>query len=319
MPELDLPRFAAWVADQWEIHIKSVRRDVIIQGSPERSLSRGVIQDTQGNCFLVEKFDPAKYKVRRQVADTLYYLCNKGLDQALAPEKTKKGELLPSFGEDFFQITKFLNSTGVLRPQWLSSASMGEELAGFLVKMHGIPPEGGVVYPPFSIKGYIYKLFEDMANHNIRRHSQYLPVLKFLEQGFMQAHDSLNLQFCHGDYHPLNIIWEGHKIKAVIDWEFTGIKPDCYDAANLVGCAGIEHPEGLAMPMVTRFISRIKASDLISPLGWKWFPEYILALRFAWLSEWLRKSDSQMLETEFRFMEILIQHMDELRDIWTLT
>jgi len=32
------------------------------------------------------------------------------------------------------------------------------------------------------------------------------------------------------------------KIKAVVDWTFTDIKADCYDAANSIGSAGLEHP-----------------------------------------------------------------------------
>lgn len=70
----------------------------------------------------------------------------------------------------------------------------------------------------------------------------------------MKIHDQLPLSFCHGDLHPLNVIWYQDRIKAVIDWEFTGMNPDIYDAANLVGCAGIENPNGLGMSMVKTFL-----------------------------------------------------------------
>lgn len=74
---------------------------------------------------------------------------------------------------------------------------------------------------------------------------------------------NLSYAFCHGDLHPLNVIWMHDKIHAVIDWEFAGFKPDIYDAANLVGCAGIENPEGLSMPMVTAFLQSIRKADMI--------------------------------------------------------
>lgn len=121
-----------------------------------------------------------------------------------------------------------------------------------------------------------------------------------------------------GDLHPLNAIWNGDKIGAVIDWEFTGIKPDIYDAANLVGCAGIEDPNGLGMPMVMSFINRVKANKLYSDQGWQLFPEYMLALRFAWLSEWLRKKDMEMIEMEQAYMRLLMDNMDVLRVGWEM-
>lgn len=320
LSELDRQGFRDWAADEWGIRIKRVRDTFCIQGSPERSLSRAVFEDDRGRLFLLEKFAGQKHEIKARVADTLFYLNQNGLPQALAPEASAAGGFLPFFEGACFQVTRFLDSTGLERPGWLSSRAIGQSMADFLHDMSrasaGI--ETRISFPGFSIKEYIYKLFRDMASNNPKAHDRYLPVLRFLEQGFMDAHDQLPLRFCHGDFHPLNVIWDTHRIRAVIDWEFTGVKPDCYDAANLVGCAGIEHPEGLAMPMVTEFLACMRRSGIISEPGWKWFPEYILALRFAWLSEWLRKEDYEMLETEAAFMEILIQHMDELRNIWAI-
>ena len=318
LSELSENRFCIWLTAQWGIRVAEVREEFQIQGSPERSLSRAVFADDRDRLFLLEKFAGEKFNVRDRVAKTLDHLNQNGLERALAAEPSVSGALLPFFDKDCFQVTRFLDSTELARPGWLSSREMGEEMAGFLISIHGASRgiELKVKYPEFSIKTYIYKLFRDMDAHNRGAYQRYLPILTFLEKGFMDVHDRLKLQFCHGDFHPLNVIWDDDRIRAVIDWEFTGIKPDCYDAANLAGCAGIEHPEGLAMPMITAFLGRIREAGIISEQGWKWFPEYILALRFAWLSEWLRKKDHEMLETEFAFMNILIRHMDELREIW---
>ena len=290
-------RFRDWAARLWGLEISRACPEYDIQGSPERSLSRAVIEDDTGRLFLLEKFAKDKFEVRSRVVSTLCYLNRRGLSPALAPEPAHTGEFLPFFDNACFQISRFLDSTALARPQWIESAEIGDQMGAFLVDMHwaaaGI--EGQITYPGFSIKTYIYKLFEDMAGRHSKVRARYLPILGFLEKGFMDAHDSLVQQFCHGDFHPLNVIWHHKQVKAVIDWEFTGVKPDVYDAANLVGCAGIEHPEGLVLPMVTRFLSRIKGAGIISDIGWQWFPEYVLALRFAWLSEWLRKEDARML------------------------
>jgi homoserine kinase type II len=316
--EIDDRRFLQWLKEQWGICFKQVRQDFDLQGSPERSLSRAVIETVSGDLFLLEKFSSEKFIVRKRVSRTIDHLNRHGLDQALGGKRTRQGEFLPFFKGNCFQLSPFLDSTGLARPDWLGAAEIGNNMALFLIQMHrasrGLPDQ--LLLPSFSIKDYIFKLFAQMREHEPRMADRYSPFLDFLGTHFMGAHDRLPQIFCHGDFHPLNVLWDRYRIRAVIDWEFTGLKPDCYDAANLVGCAGIENPEGLGMPMVTTFLGKIRSAGIISPIGWQYFPEYVLALRFAWLSEWLRKKDSEMLALEAAFMGVLIRHMEELRSIW---
>ncbi len=143
------------------------------------------------------------------------------------------------------------------------------------------------------------------------------PVLAFLEECFMSVCDSLPVGFCHGDYHPLNIIWGKENILSVIDWEFLGIKPEIYDLVNMVGCLGIEHPSSLVGDLVRRLIARLKAADLYSDVSWRHFLEFVVAMRFAWLSEWLRKDDREMIGLELDYMGLLIQNRDLLARKWS--
>jgi len=53
-------------------------------------------------------------------------------------------------------------------------------------------------------------------------------------------------------------------------------------------------------------------------MGLRFFPEYLLALRVAWLPEWLRQKDKEMIEMEEAYMEILVDNMDILRQNWEL-
>jgi len=312
--------FWQWLNRQWNLEFECVRRDIDIQGSPERTLSRVVIQDKKGFLFLLEKFSKNKFQIRLNVARAVEYLNGNGLKEALVYQRSNDGDFLPFFKDACFQISPFLDSTRLKRPDYLSSSQMGKSFAAFLIRLSKTAGniDRKIPFKPFSIKNYIYKLFSDMKIHEPLVYKQYLPFLFFLEKQFMDIHDDLPVLFCHGDLHPLNVIWDHDRIKAVIDWEFTGIKPDIYDAANLVGCAGIENPEGLGMPMVTTFIKEIRQKDIFSEMGWRFFPEYILALRFAWLSEWLRKKDRQMLEMEAAYMGILVDNMDVLRQGWEL-
>ncbi len=312
--------FIQWLNRQWNIEFECVRRDIDIQGSPERTLSRVVLQDKNGALFLLEKFSKEKFQIRQNVAKAIEYLNDNGLKTALLCQKSNGGEFLPFFTDTCFQLSLFLDGTGLNRPDYLSSSKMGKSFALFLTDLSRASAdiERKVSFEPFSIKKYIYKLFNEMKIHDQTIYKNYLPFLTFLEKEFMEIHDKLPICFCHGDLHPLNVIWNHDQIKAVIDWEFAGIKPDIYDAANLVGCAGIENPEGLAMPMVTTFLKEILQENIFSEIGWRFFPEYILALRFAWLSEWLRRKDKQMLEMEEAYMGILIDNMDILRQEWKI-
>ncbi|MFH2058733.1 MAG: phosphotransferase [Pseudomonadota bacterium] len=316
--DLDRNLFIQWLNQEWDIEFHSICDDVNIQGSSERAVSRAVFEDTQGHRFFIEKFDRKKYQLRLNVARVVDFLNQNGLKQALPYKTSNHGLFLPFYKDACYQISDFLDSTGIKQPDYLSSAIMGESFALFLTCLSkaSVGIENLLAFQPFSIKVYIYQLFSQMKNHDNMVYKQFLPVLEFLENNFMNVHDQLPLSFCHGDLHPLNVIWNNDKIGAVIDWEFTGIKPDIFDAANLVGCAGIENPNGFGMPMVISFINRVKADTLYSDKGWQFFPEYMLALRFAWLSEWLRKKDMEMIQMEEAYMRILMDNMDVLRKGW---
>ncbi len=310
--------FIHWLNSQWNIEFDCVRRDIDIQGSPERTLSRAVFQDKGGTLFLLEKFSKDKFHIRQNIARAIEYLTNHDLKLAISCRKSNHGEFLPFFKDAHFQVSLFINSTGIKRPDYLLSSKMGENCALFLICLANVSAniERNFFCPPFSIKKYIYKLFNEMKIYDNAVYNKFSPFLLFLEKEFMDIHDKLPISFCHGDLHPLNILWNNDQILAVIDWEFAGIKPEIYDAANFVGCAGIENPDGLGMPMVMSFLKKIHQKGLFSEMGWRFFPEYILALRFAWLSEWLRKKDKQMLEMEEAYMCILVDNMDVLRRAW---
>lgn len=312
--------FVSWIREQWGIEYHSTCEDVDIQGSPERSIARAVFKDQKNKRFLIEAFDKKKYELRLNVAVAVNYLNQKGLKQAVSYMQTADGSFLPFFKDRCYQISDYIDSTGVKQPDYLGSAIMGDSFASFIIKMahaaRGIESE--INSDPFSLKAYIYQLFRQMKKHDPQIYDDFSPVLDFLEKEFMDVHDQLPVSFCHGDLHPLNVIWDHEIALAVIDWEFTGMKPDIYDLANLIGCAGIEDPNGLGMPMVMTCINRLKETGIFSPMGWQYLPEYMLALRFGWLSEWLRKDDTQMVEMENAYMTLLMNNIEIIKLGWGL-
>ena len=132
----------------------------------------------------------------------------------------------------------------------------------------------------------------------------------------MEIHDRLPVSFTHGDYHPLNVIWSENGIKVVIDWEFTGYKPESYDASNLIGCIGIENPQALVGDLVKDFVKSLQEAEAFSNQSWGSLLEFILAIRFGWLAEWLRKYDREMIDLEVVYMNLLVDNAATLRKSW---
>ena len=125
-----------------------------------------------------------------------------------------------------------------------------------------------------------------------------------------------NQTVCHGDFHPLNIVWSSTGINALIDMEFCGFRPETYDAAVLVGFLGMEGPRALRGDLVRTLIARLKAGAGYSAAGWESFPDMVLGLRFAWLSDWLRRNDQEMIELETVLIALILEDMEGLRKDW---
>lgn len=157
--EIKDPIFLEWMNRLWGIEFKRVCPEFDIQGSPERSLSRAVIETIGGKLFLMEKFPKEKFAVRERVCCTIDHLNGQGLSTALGGQRTKEGEFLPFFKGAFFQISSFLDSTGLIRPDWLASAEMGKNMGLFLIQMAGASKGllTQISFPSFSIKTYILK------------------------------------------------------------------------------------------------------------------------------------------------------------------
>ena len=114
------------------------------------------------------------------------------------------------------------------------------------------------------------------------------------------------------------MIWGPSELLAVIDWEFSGYKAEPYDMANLIGCIGIEDPNSLEGELVRRFIERMKKKGGFCGLTWEYLPDFIMALRFAWLSEWLRKKHVEMIRMQSEYLNLLLENRDYLKSVWQI-
>jgi homoserine kinase type II len=193
------------------------------------------------------------------------------------------------------------------RPDYVFEEWRGTVLADFLIELWR--KSKNISYfdknNPFDLRQYFFNMIEKMQIYNKKELNKLKKIIKYLELDFMNIYHEIPILFCHGDYHPLNIIWSKKNIKSVIDWEFLGYKSEIYDIANLLGCIGIEEPTSLINKLAKTFISKIKETNKISDISFKYLIEFIITIRFAWLAEWFRKKDTEMINLEIIYINLL--------------
>lgn len=303
------------VFQHWNLQLKRTRPDLKIGGSPERTVFRMVVEDKAGNLFLLEQIFPDSFDLKLKIINTLNSLKQREL-ACIHPYLPARGNEFIVACEDMkWQLVPYIGGKPLKRPDYVSERWRGTCCAEFLLDMR----EKSVQLPhfhedkSFSIKTFIYDLMEKIKSLNPELLSRLVPVVRFLETEFFSAHHEMPSTFCHGDFHPLNILWSERGMLSVIDWEFLGIKPEGYDAVNLIGCVGMETPEGLTQDFVLGFLGRLRENHMLTKLSWDFFLEFVVASRFGWLSDWLRRRDSEMVDLEVTYMNLLLDNHDLLK------
>ncbi|WP_291325090.1 aminoglycoside phosphotransferase family protein [Desulfovibrio sp. UCD-KL4C] len=281
-----------------------------IPGSPARALSRSVIEDTQNNLWLSERIASKQLSQRTAISRNLQVLHDSGLEHILLYQQTVEGTYVADLMGLPWQLSPFYESDLLPQPEFVYDEERGESLAEFIcsLRKHSNEKQLEQGKPPFDLLEYATTLVKTTAEREPKVFERIEPICKKIFPK-MEKFTSLPVAFCHGDFHPLNILWRGKNVGAVIDWEFSGMRPEIYDVANIIGCVGFENPEGLNFGLIPQFLKVLKSETDISAEGYAMLPFFIPALRFAWLSEWLRKKDWEMLSMELDFMAILLERI----------
>jgi len=273
-----------------------------------------VVAAADKRLFVLEKIPSRAFGRKRRIAATLQWWVDKGLPQVVGYLPDADGETISLISQGhwhgLWQLCPYVEGVPLERPDYAMDGWRGDATATFLICLHDIRARHPLAEdtPPFSIAAYSRDLFATLTDRHPEIAAQYRPFMDHLEKHFFPVHDRLSTGFCHGDFHPLNIIWGEKRIRAVIDWEFCGTKPETYDLANLLGCLGMEDPQSLTGPFAGGLIQRLKKANIFSDTSWETLPDLMLSLRFAWLSEWLRKSDRPMIRLEADYMALLLRH-----------
>ncbi len=306
------------IAAFWNLALEKIHAEVIPAGSPERTLFRTVVEDKNKKRFVLERISPTVLPVKLKIVETLEFLHQRRMPWIVPYLPGSDGKYIQERGGEWWQLVPFSAGVPLDRETYLYEGWRARVLSRFLLelkeKARDIPSFRGE--KPFSIKEYVHRLVGQIEKHDPLVLPRLGPVLEFLERDFLSGHDRLPVSFCHGDYHPLNIVWAPQDMVAVIDWEFCGIKPEIYDLANMTGCLGMEHPSSLTDDLVVGLVKELRSAAVFSLESWDIFLEFVVALRFAWLSEWLRKRDDEMIALELDYMDLLIDLRPKLLAAW---
>lgn len=312
--------FLARLTSFWGLRFQRLRLDLPLAGSPERCEFRAVIEDRKGRLYIAENIAAALRAHKQKIADCLEFLSGQGLALVHPYLKHTAKEKILEFEGGFWQVGPYITGIELPRPDYVHDGWRGRALAEFLLEL-GTRPRlipGFDPAVPFSIVDFYEDLWLRLRKNDPLIADRVQSAFGYLQDRLKPVHDRLPVRFCHGDLHPLNGIWSSQSLLAVIDWEFLGYKTEAYDAANLVGCLGMEIPRGLTADLALEFLQSLKRSSFLSQDSWSYFFELTLALRFAWLSEWLHRDDPEMVELEVVYIDKLLENRDLLLRSWGL-
>jgi len=298
------------ILKNYNLIFKKSLPEINLQGSPERCICRVCVKDENNKLYILEKILPAQLKRKQEIINIVKELRKKKINKVPIYLNSQDNTHIINHKGQYWQLSEYTHGMPVIQPDYLQDSEKGERLAEFLIMLKKSKIKAGST---FSIKDYVYKITSDIERHDHKYYYAFSKIKKYLESGFFKNYDEIPVSFNHGDFHPLNVIWKKDEIKAVIDFEFFSDTLEMYDAANLVGCAGMENPAFLMKEgLINKFIQRIQKAHIYSPVSYHNFVDLIIASRFGWISEWLRKQDKEMLQLEKDYFYLLVKNKKKI-------
>lgn len=307
----------ASLSSAWGIHFDALDSVAQVEGSPERAAARAVIRDASGARWILEQIDSDNMARKQQVAEQLSALA--ALEQIHPYRRTSDGSFFQTLegkkGEgSAFMLRSYVEGVALQRPGYLDDLWRMDAMADFLIQLRS--RSAGCSGPVFSMCDYAQKRMTVWRGRYSKLADKLGPSFQTLEKTFFKIHDQLPVAFCHGDYHPLNMVWGSDSIRSVIDWEFCGMKPELYDVALLLGCIGFEDPDNLLREPVVRLIHRLRAAGFGEEISWENLFGLMASIRYGWMSEWIRRSDLEARQMEAVFIDILVDQKDYISNHW---
>jgi len=301
------PDYASLTA-AWKIRFDTVDKSVQIEGSPERASKRVVVRDVDGARWVLERIEQDNLPRKQKIAEQLEMLSD--MEQIHPYQKTKED----SFFSDRWMLRPFVEGIPLDRKTYLNDSWRMDAMADFLIRLRQQAPVASG--PVFSMCDYARDRMAVWRKRYSKLADKLEDSFQTLEKNFFAVHDQLPAAFCHGDYHPLNMVWGDHSIRSIIDWEFCGIKPELYDVALLIGCIGFEDPDNLIKEPVIRLVQNLRSAGYGTDRSWECFLQLAAVIRFGWMSEWIRRKDREARQMEVVYIDILVDQKKYISNHW---
>ncbi len=294
----------------WELSFSAVGENSLITGSPNRTETRFLFSDNDGRAYIAEGYNAGKKTPQIRQNMLLEFLKEKSLPGIHPFYRTRTGEHGVDFDGLFWQIRPYIPAENIPRPLLAERREYGILWAEFLLQMKNIiagaddPPP--MPNPPFYMTNFLPQLYT-FAERKMPSITGKLQEFERLLAPFFRWERRAEGMFAHGDFHPGNILLGNGTIRAVIDWEFAGVKFPGYDMALLIGCLAMDHPKNLNSPAVRAFQDTLCNNNYIPDEAWEHLPLLIAATRLGWLGEWLLLDDEALVLQEMALLSILLE------------
>jgi len=307
----------ATVLSSWGIVFSRDEASVNIEGSPERTAARSVIKDTDGQRWILEQIEEGNLARKCDIAQQLLDLRSSGLTGIHPWKKTSAGTFFHTAGNHHWMVRPFINGEPLDRKTYLNDSWRIDAMTDFLLELR--KSSRGLSGRIFSIKAYAEDRLNVWSGCYSKLAEKLQPSFKKLQQRFFPVYDRLPVAFCHGDYHPLNMIWGRESIQSVIDWEFCGTKPELYDVALLLGCIGFDDPDYLIHEPALHVIRNLRQAGFGSDESWEYLLDLTAVIRYGWMSEWIRRRDREARKMEAVYIDILVDQKEYIQSCWNST
>jgi len=158
----------AEVLGQWGLVLARMCPERLIQGSPERTDFRVVVETSQEEQFVLEQVSAPVRQRKQNIADVLAQLDQSGLAGVLPYRKSEQGEFLVKMPGGFWQLVPFCEGIDLNRPGYLEDAWRGEALADFIIAMRSVSDQLIVDQneTAFSLLEYNADFLKRLQRHN---------------------------------------------------------------------------------------------------------------------------------------------------------
>lgn len=284
-----------------------------------RTIKKIIFETKDNNLYILEQIAFERYKRKKEVIEYLNGFKKLGIKKIEEYIKSESKEYIIEYKLRYWQLRKYVEGDLLKRPEYIFDGEkgrlMGEFLIDFYHRTKNLKKSENETY--FNLKEMFYDVKKRMERSSLEIFKKLKDVSNYLELNFLNKYESLPLKLCHGDYHPLNLIWKGRSIEKVIDWEFVSWKVEAYDIANLIGCVGMENPVAFFEIFLKEFMLTLKRDSNISEKSWESLLELIITVRYAgWISLWLKNKDEDMIELEVKYIKLIFENRDKIKRVW---